>query len=140
MAALIDWAVADERTAGLGVGLFGASTGAAAALVAAAVRPDLVQAVVSRGGRPDPAGGYLDRGCQATLLIVGDDDPVVLQLNRQAVGRPPGKARLELRPGAVHLLREPGAAERGADAPASCEGPTCGGCALPVPGEGRGVL
>ncbi len=112
MAALIDWAVADERTAGLGVGLFGASTGAAAALVAAAVRPDLVQAVVSRGGRPDPAGEYLDRVCQATLLIVGDDDPVVLQLNREAMDRPPGKARLEIVPGASHLFEEPGALER----------------------------
>jgi putative phosphoribosyl transferase len=112
MAALIDWAVADERTAGLGVGLFGASTGAAAALVAAAVRPDPVQAVVSRGGRPDLAGEYLGRVCQPTLLIVGGDDPVVLKLNREAMDRLPGEARLEIVPGATHLFEEAGALER----------------------------
>jgi putative phosphoribosyl transferase len=112
MAALIDWAVADERTAGLGVGLFGASTGAAAALVAAALRPDPVQAVVSRGGRPDLAGEYLGRACQPTLLIVGGDDPVVLKLNSEAMDRLPGEARLEIVPGASHLFEEPGALER----------------------------
>jgi putative phosphoribosyl transferase len=112
MAALIDWAVADERTAGLGVGLFGASTGAAAALVAAAVRPDPAQAVVSRGGRPDLAGEYLGRVCQPTLLIVGGDDPVVLKLNREAMDQLPGEPRLEIVPGASHLFEETGALER----------------------------
>ena len=112
MTALIDWAVADERTSGLGVGLFGASTGAAAALVAAAVRPNRVQAVVSRGGRPDLAGEYLGRVCQPTLLIVGGDDPVVLELSRAAMDRLPGEARLEIVPGASHLFEEPGALEQ----------------------------
>lgn len=112
MAALIDWAVADERTAGLGVGLFGASTGAAAALVAAAVRPGPAQAVVSRGGRPDLAGEYLGRVCQPTLLIVGGDDPLVLELNREAIDQLPGEARLEILRGASHLFEEPGALER----------------------------
>ncbi|MCW2947034.1 MAG: dienelactone hydrolase [Actinoallomurus sp.] len=112
LAALTDWVVADERTAGLGVGLFGASTGAAAALVAAAERPDSVQAVVSRGGRPDLAGEYLRRVRQPTLLIVGGDDPVVIDLNREAMEQLAGEARLEIVPGASHLFEEPGTLER----------------------------
>jgi pimeloyl-ACP methyl ester carboxylesterase len=111
VAGLTDWVVADERTAGLGVGLFGASTGAAAALVAAAERPEIVQAVVSRGGRPDLAGEYLTRVRQPTLLIVGGEDPVVIELNREAMEQLAGEARLEIVPGATHLFEEPGTLE-----------------------------
>jgi putative phosphoribosyl transferase len=112
LAALTDWVVADERTAGLGVGLFGASTGAAAALVAAAERPDSVQAVVSRGGRPDLAGEYLRRVRQPTLLIVGGKDTVVIGLNHQAMEQLAGETRLEIVSGATHLFEEPGALEQ----------------------------
>ncbi|HZA82467.1 MAG TPA: dienelactone hydrolase family protein, partial [Actinomycetes bacterium] len=80
VAALTDWLVTQEQTADLGVGLFGASTGAAAALVAAALRPEAVDAVVSRGGRPDLAGGHLGQVRQPTLLIVGGRDTTVLEL------------------------------------------------------------
>jgi dienelactone hydrolase len=112
LAALTDWVVTDGRTADLGVGLFGASTGAAAALVAAAERPDKVQAVVSRGGRPDLAGQYLGRVRQPTLLIVGGEDPVVIDLNRQAMEQLTGEVRLEIVPGATHLFEEPGTLEQ----------------------------
>jgi putative phosphoribosyl transferase len=109
--ALVDWAAAQEETAGLPVGLFGASTGAAAALVAAAARPGAVGAVVSRGGRPDLAGPVLG-GVQApTLLIVGSADPVVVDLNRQALAQLRSEHRLEIVPGATHLFEEPGALE-----------------------------
>jgi dienelactone hydrolase len=111
VAGLTDWVVAGERTAGLGVGLFGASTGAAAALVAAAERPDTVRAIVSRGGRPDLAGEYLIRVRQPTLLIVGGEDPVVIELNREAMEQLAGEARLEIVPGATHLFEEPGTLE-----------------------------
>jgi putative phosphoribosyl transferase len=106
--ALADWAVAHRATACLPVGLFGASTGAAAALVAAAHRPGPVAAVVSRGGRPDLAGQYLRSVRQPTLLIVGEHDPQVIELNRQAMRRLPSEARLEIIPGASHLFEEPG--------------------------------
>jgi dienelactone hydrolase len=112
LAALTDWVVGDARTTGLGVGLFGASTGAAAALVAAAERPETVQAVVSRGGRPDLAGDYLPRVRQPTLLIVGGEDTVVIELNRQAMERMAGETRLEIVPGATHLFEEPGTLEQ----------------------------
>jgi putative phosphoribosyl transferase len=91
------------------VGLFGASTGAAGALVAAAERPDQVAAVVSRGGRPDLAGRALERVTAPTLLIVGGADPQVLALNRQAAGRLAAEHRLEIVSGAGHLFEEPGA-------------------------------
>lgn len=90
------------------VGLFGASTGAAAALLAAAERPELVQAVVSRGGRPDLAAGALSRVRAPTLLIVGGNDETVLSLNRTAlleIGA--SEKRLEIIPGASHLFEEP---------------------------------
>ena len=112
VAALTDWVAADERTAGRGIGLFGASTGAAAALVAGAERPGTVQAIVSRGGRPDLAGEYLRRVRQPALLIVGGADTVVIGLNRQALGRLAGQARLEIVPGASHLFEEPGTLEQ----------------------------
>lgn len=107
--ALTDWMVDNELTAGLGVGLFGASTGAAAALIAAAARPTTVQAVVSRGGRPDLADAHLHQVHQPTLLIVGERDPVVIELNRQAMTKLAGEKRLAMIPGASHLFEEPGA-------------------------------
>jgi pimeloyl-ACP methyl ester carboxylesterase len=91
--------------------LFGASTGAAAALAAAAERPDAVKAVVSRGGRPDLAGDDLPSVRQPTLLIVGGRDTVVLRLNQEAMARLAGETRLEIVPGASHLFPEPGALE-----------------------------
>jgi putative phosphoribosyl transferase len=109
--ALTDWMADNEPTAGLGVGLFGASTGAAAALIAAATRPTTVQAVVSRGGRPDLADAYLHQVHQPTLLIVGQRDPVVIELNRQAMTKLGGEKRLAIIPGASHLFEEPGALE-----------------------------
>ncbi|WP_218146082.1 dienelactone hydrolase family protein [Geodermatophilus ruber] len=112
--ALTDWVTGYEPTAGLSVGLFGASTGAAAALVAAAARPDPVRAVVSRGGRPDLAGEFLRLIRQPTLLIVGGSDTTVLELNRRALQLIPADAELALVPGASHLFEEPGALEQAA--------------------------
>jgi dienelactone hydrolase len=109
---LSDWTAHAEPTAGLGIGLFGASTGAAAALIAAANRPATVQAVVSRGGRPDLADAHLHQVHQPTLLIVGQSDPVVIELNRQAMRKLGGPSRLEIIPGASHLFEEPGALEQ----------------------------
>lgn len=93
-------------------GLFGASTGAAAALVTAAQRPDLVRSVVSRGGRPDLAGDALGGVRAPTLLIVGGRDPQVLALNESALPRLGGPSWLETVPGATHLFEEPGALDR----------------------------
>jgi pimeloyl-ACP methyl ester carboxylesterase len=112
LAALTDWLTGQERTAGLGIGLFGASTGAAAALVAAAVRPAAVRTVVSRGGRPDLAGEYLPRVRQPVLLMVGGEDPVVIDLNRKAMEKLGGETRLVIIPGATHLFEEPGTLEQ----------------------------
>jgi putative phosphoribosyl transferase len=107
----VDRAEELPETAGLPIGLFGASTGAAAALVAAAGRPDAVHAVVSRGGRPDLAADDLDRVRAPTLLIVGGDDRQVLELNHQAATRLTGDTELEVIPRAGHLFEEPGALE-----------------------------
>jgi putative phosphoribosyl transferase len=109
---LIDWLRERQPLAGLGVGLFGASTGAAAALVAAAERPAVVRAVVSRGGRPDLAAGHLPAVRAPTLLIVGGRDVQVLELNRQARTRLIAETRLEIVPDATHLFAEPGALEQ----------------------------
>ena len=109
--ALTDWVTEYRPTAGLPVGLFGASTGAAAALVAAAQRPGPVAAVVSRGGRPDLAGEYLRSVVQPTLLIVGARDTAVIELNRKTMRKLRGEARLEVIAGASHLFSEPGALE-----------------------------
>jgi pimeloyl-ACP methyl ester carboxylesterase len=106
----IDWAEADPRTAAVPVGLFGASTGAAAALVAAARRPGRVRAVVSRGGRPDLAGDALASVAAPTLLVVGGRDRHVIELNRIALARL-GAGEMRLVPGAGHLFEEPGALE-----------------------------
>jgi putative phosphoribosyl transferase len=110
--ATVDWTASDVTAKHLPVGCFGASTGAAAALIAAAERPERVGAVVSRGGRPDLAGEALGRVSAPTLLIVGGNDPEVLQLNQQALAALAGEARLEIVPAATHLFEEPGALER----------------------------
>jgi putative phosphoribosyl transferase len=112
LVALTDWLVTQERTADLGVGLFGASTGAAAALVAAAKRPASVGAAVSRGGRPDLAGGLLRLVRQPVLLVVGERDPTVLDLNRRAMQELGGETTLAIVPAASHLFEEPGALEQ----------------------------
>ncbi|TML86111.1 MAG: hydrolase [Actinobacteria bacterium] len=107
----IDW-LRTGSARSLRIGLFGASTGAAAALVAAAERPEDVAAVVSRGGRPDLAGPALSRVRAPTLLIVGEADELVLDLNRQALELLPGEKRLAIVPGATHLFEERGALEQ----------------------------
>ncbi|GAA4575520.1 dienelactone hydrolase family protein [Planotetraspora kaengkrachanensis] len=111
VSALVDRIGKDEPTRGLDIGLFGASTGAAAALVAAGDRPETVKAVVSRGGRPDLAGDPLRLVHQPVLLIVGERDPIVIELNREAMDKVVGETRLEIVPGASHLFEEPGALE-----------------------------
>ncbi|MDB5593461.1 MAG: DeoR family transcriptional regulator [Hyphomicrobiales bacterium] len=95
----------------LAIGLFGASTGAAAALVAAAQLPHRIAAVVSRGGRPDLAGAALEKIRAPTLLIVGGSDHGVIELNQQALARIGGQSQLVIIPGASHLFPEPGAME-----------------------------
>jgi len=110
--AAIDWLETDQEVGPLHVGCFGASTGAAAALVAAAERPQKVRAVVSRGGRPDLAGEALRRVTAPTLLIVGSRDPQVLRLNQAAQRLLAGESRLEIVAGATHLFEEPGALEQ----------------------------
>jgi putative phosphoribosyl transferase len=99
------------EVASLPLVLFGASTGAAAALITAAERADRVRGVVSRGGRPDLAGEHLGKVRAATLLIVGGHDPEVLRLNRAAAARMPAPVELVVVPGATHLFGEPGALE-----------------------------
>jgi putative phosphoribosyl transferase len=108
----MDWLDDDPRTVALPLGLFGASTGAAAALVAAADRPERVAAVVSRGGRPDLAGPSLGLVRAPTLLLVGGDDRIVLELNRSAADQLGAEHQLEVVPGASHLFEEPGTLER----------------------------
>jgi len=115
LAAALDWLATEPRTGGLPVGLFGASTGAGAALLVAADRPAAVAAVVSRGGRPDLAGAVLGRVRAPTLLVVGARDRTVLALNRAALEGLAGRARLEVVPGASHLFPESGALERVAE-------------------------
>ena len=105
----MEWLAADNRISGLELGLFGASTGAAAALRAAADHARTVAAVVSRGGRPDLAGDALGRVLAPTLLIVGGYDYSVLDLNREALGQIRAEKRLEIVPRATHLFEEPGA-------------------------------
>jgi dienelactone hydrolase len=108
----IDWLARDPQTAGRPVGLFGASTGGGAALVAAAQRPERVAAVVSRGGRPDLAGDSLAIVRSPTLLIVGGHDDVVITLNKQALARLGSPVKeLVIVPGASHLFEEPGKLE-----------------------------
>jgi putative phosphoribosyl transferase len=113
--ALTDWVSQHDQTSGRPIGLFGASTGAGAALVAAAERPHLVGAIVSRGGRPDLAGDHLRRVRQPTLLIVGGRDEFVIDLNRRAIEELAGNTRLAIVRGATHLFEEPGALEEVAE-------------------------
>ncbi|TMD82931.1 MAG: alpha/beta hydrolase [Chloroflexi bacterium] len=107
-----DWLTDQAATATIPIGYFGASTGAAAALIAAADRPQTVRAIVSRGGRPDLATAVLPRITQPTLLIVGGADDVVIDLNRQALDALAGTKQLVIVPGATHLFEEPGALEQ----------------------------
>jgi putative phosphoribosyl transferase len=109
LVAAIDWLGTQNETARLPIGTFGASTGAAAALVAAAERAEVIRAVVSRGGRPDLAGAALT-GVQApTLLLVGGNDTPVIALNQQALASLRGEKELVIVPGATHLFEESGA-------------------------------
>jgi pimeloyl-ACP methyl ester carboxylesterase len=108
----LDWIKEEGTTTDLAVGLFGASTGAAAALTAAVRRPELVAAVVSRGGRPDLTADALDRVIAPTLLIVGELDEVVIELNRRALAQLTCPKRLEIVSGATHLFEEPGTLEK----------------------------
>ncbi|HET9428572.1 MAG TPA: dienelactone hydrolase family protein [Allosphingosinicella sp.] len=109
MVAAVKWARARPELARLPTGLFGASTGAGAALAAAAALGPVIRAIVSRGGRPDLAGPALARVAAPTLLIVGGRDSTVLELNEQAAGRLGGPSRVVTVPGATHLFEEPGA-------------------------------
>ncbi|MHB8432557.1 MAG: dienelactone hydrolase family protein [Candidatus Tyrphobacter sp.] len=109
------WAGSQDDVRGLPIGYFGASTGAAAALVAAAALPETIKAVVSRGGRPDLAMDHLGRVRAPTLLIVGGADTVVIDVNRQAMERMSCERDLVLVKGATHLFEEPGALERVAE-------------------------
>lgn len=106
------WLDTQEDTRGLPVGLFGASTGGGAALVAAARRPDRVSAVVSRGGRPDLAAEELRHVRAPTLLIVGSLDTVVIEMNKQAMRRMVAPVELSIVPRATHLFEEPGTLEQ----------------------------
>jgi len=106
------WARQQEETGDLHVGYFGSSTGAAAALVAAAEIPQNIRAIVSRGGRPDLAGDALPRLQAPTLLIVGGNDDVVIELNEMARDQMRSEVKLEIIPGATHLFEEPGALEQ----------------------------
>jgi dipeptidyl aminopeptidase/acylaminoacyl peptidase len=111
LAGAVDWVDTRPGLARLRIGLFGASTGAAAALQAAAERRDRIGAVVSRGGRPDLAADALDAVAAPTLLIVGGLDTPVIELNRAAATRLHGETRLAIVAGATHLFPEPGTLE-----------------------------
>ena len=112
LGATVDWIRRNPATVRLPLGLFGASTGAAAALVAAAVRSEEIAAVVSRGGRPDLAGPALPAVKAPTLLVVGGADEQVLELNRRALELMQTEKRLVVIPGATHLFEEPGALQQ----------------------------
>ncbi|MTK02858.1 dienelactone hydrolase family protein [Micromonospora sp. CP22] len=116
LAGIVDWLATERPFGAIPIGLFGASTGAAAALVAAAQRPELVGAVVSRGGRPDLAGDALGRVRAATLLLVGGLDEQVITLNELALGKLTSQAELRVIPGATHLFEEPGTLDQVAEA------------------------
>jgi putative phosphoribosyl transferase len=111
LTAAADWLAEQRETAELPLAVFGASTGAAAALITAADRPERVQLVISRGGRPDLAGDALHRLRAPTLLIVGERDPQVRKLNESAAAVMRAPVTIELVPGATHLFEEPGALE-----------------------------
>jgi putative phosphoribosyl transferase len=113
LSGITDWLRGQPATKKLKIGYFGSSTGAAAALVAAAQRKD-IEAIVSRGGRPDLAGEALSRVTAPTLLIVGGDDVEVLELNQEALELIQATKQLEVIPGATHLFEEPGTLEQAA--------------------------
>lgn len=113
-AGAVEWTRAHDSARGLPIGIFGASTGAAAALIAAAELPQHVRAVVSRGGRPDLAGVALPRVQAPTLLIVGGFDMPVIAMNEDAAQAMRAETRLEIIPGASHLFEEPGTLESAA--------------------------
>ncbi len=104
----LDWLLTRKDTVGMNIGVFGASTGAAAALIAATERPERVHAVVSRGGRPDLAKEHLARVRTPSLFIVGEDDASVVAMNRSALYDLRCEKKLEIIPGANHLFEEPG--------------------------------
>jgi putative phosphoribosyl transferase len=112
VAAATNWLLQNTATGNLKIGYFGASTGAAAALVAAVEHPYAVGAIVSRGGRPDLAGAALPRVQAPTLLIIGGKDIQVIELNRAAFSQLQCEKRIEIVPGATHLFEEPGALEQ----------------------------
>jgi putative phosphoribosyl transferase len=111
LAGATDWLMENLDTSNLRIGYFGASTGAGAALVAAAERPEAVGAIVSRGGRPDLAGGALPLVKAPTLLIVGGNDLPVIGMNEEAIAQIQAEKELRIVPGATHLFEEPGALE-----------------------------
>lgn len=111
LVAATSWLGQNEDTQDLSVGYFGASTGAGAALAAATERPEVIGAIVSRGGRPDLAGEALPHVKAATLLIVGGDDLPVIAINRGALDKLRAEKKLVIIPGATHLFQEPGALE-----------------------------
>ena len=111
LVAATDWLTSSPATCHLAIGYFGASTGAGAALVAAAQRPSVVRTIVSRGGRPDLAGDALERVSAPTLLIVGGYDRRVIDMNRDAMARMRAEVKIEIVPGASHLFEEPGTLE-----------------------------
>jgi dienelactone hydrolase len=115
LAAATDWVAQEAATRALPLAYFGSSTGAAAALIAAARDVERVRAVVSRGGRPDLAGAALPAVAAPTLLIVGGDDEPVIGMNRDAMRRMTAPVELEIVPGATHLFEEPGTLERVAE-------------------------
>jgi dienelactone hydrolase len=108
------WLQRQPQTRHLNIGWFGASTGAGAALIAAARSPHDIMAVVSRGGRPDLAENYLPQVMAPVLLIVGENDPQVLELNKSALSRLNAESTLEIVPNATHLFEEPGTLEAAA--------------------------
>jgi dienelactone hydrolase len=111
LAGAAEWLKKNPKTNNLHIGCFGSSTGAAAALIAAAKLPDVVKAVVSRGGRPDLAMEYLPKVKAPTLLIVGGNDEPVIGMNEKALQELHGEKKLEIVPGATHLFEEPGKLE-----------------------------
>ena len=115
LVAATDWLKADAEMRAVPLGYFGASTGAAAALMAAVERPRSVGAIVSRGGRPDLAGPSLSRVAAPTLLIVGSDDYAVIRMNQDALAQMRAEAHLEIVPGAGHLFEESGTLKRVAE-------------------------
>lgn len=112
LVATSEWLARQAETRDLPIGLFGASTGGGAALVAAARKPERIRAVVSRGGRPDLAGDALPQVKAPTLLIVGGDDVQVIRMNRGAYDQMNAVRQLEIVPGASHLFEEPGTLDR----------------------------